>query len=63
MPARKSEPKVALTTFETEVKGERVLVQAGDSYPPSSPVVKGRQDLFVKQSEYVQTKGTPPAAA
>jgi hypothetical protein len=62
MPARKTEPKVALVTFETEVKGERVLVHAGDAYAPSSQVVKGRQDLFVPQSEYVQTKGTPPGA-
>jgi hypothetical protein len=58
----RSEPKVAVTTFETEVKGERVLVRAGDVVPARSPLVKGSEQLFVAQSEYVQTAGEPPAA-
>jgi hypothetical protein len=54
------EPQVALTTFSTEVKGEPVLVHAGDAFPASSPVVKGREALFVSQSQYVASKGKPP---
>jgi hypothetical protein len=60
MAARKREPLVATSTFEAEVKGERVLVHAGDTVPATSPVAKGRQDLFVRESEYAQSKGTPP---
>jgi hypothetical protein len=60
--AVRREPRVALTTFLTEVKGQELLVRAGDSFPASSPVVKGREELFVAQGEYVNTKGKPPAA-
>jgi hypothetical protein len=63
MAARKGEPLVALTTFEAEVKGKTVLVHAGDASSPNSPLVKGRRGLFVKQSDYVQIAGTPPAAS
>jgi hypothetical protein len=59
--AARKEPLVALATFQAEVKGETVLVHAGDVYPTSSPVVKGREEAFVAQSKYVQTGGTPPA--
>jgi hypothetical protein len=60
MAARKREPLVALTTFAAAVEGREVLVHAGDVLPASSKVVKGRQEAFVPQSEYVQQGGTPP---
>jgi hypothetical protein len=59
-PARKPANVVALSTFETEVDGDRVLVHAGDTVSSDSAVVKGREDLFVADSEYVQSAGTPP---
>jgi hypothetical protein len=62
MAARKAEQLVAVASFVTEVKGAEVFVHAGDTVAPSSPLVKGRKALFVKQSEYVQEAGTPPAA-
>jgi hypothetical protein len=40
-----------------------VVVHAGDVVPANSPLVKGRKELFVTQSEYVQEAGTPPAPA
>jgi hypothetical protein len=58
--AARKEPVVAVTSFVVEVKGQEVFVHAGDAFSPSSPVVRGRAELFVKQSEYVQTAGTPP---
>jgi hypothetical protein len=42
------------------VDGDTVLVHAGDTYPSDSAVVKGREALFVADTEYVQTAGTPP---
>jgi len=62
MPARK-QPLVAVVSFSTEVKGAEVFVHAGDVVPANSPLVKGREQLFVPESEYRQTEGTPPAAA
>jgi hypothetical protein len=50
----------ALSTFTTEVDVAEVLVHAGDVLPASSPLVKGREALFVADSQYVQTAGTPP---
>jgi hypothetical protein len=63
MATRKAEPLVATTSFATEVKGVEVLVHAGDVVPASSPLVKGRKELFVTEAEYRQTEGTPPAPA
>ena len=54
---------VAVTPFVTEVKGEEVFVHAGDVVPANSPLVKGREDLFVTESEYHQAEGSPPKAA
>jgi hypothetical protein len=51
MAARKSEPKVALTTFAAEHEGREVIVRSGDVLPASSPLVKGREALFVVQSK------------
>jgi hypothetical protein len=61
--AARKEPLVAVGSFVTEVKGTEVVVHAGDVVPANSPLVKGRKELFVTQSEYVQEAGTPPAAA
>jgi hypothetical protein len=58
----KAGPLVAVTSFVTEVKGEEVFVHAGDAVPASSPLAKGRAELFVTEAEYRQTEGTPPAA-
>ena len=58
--ATRKEQLVALTTFEAEVEGETVLVHAGDVLPRPARSSKGREALFVKRSEYAQTKGTPP---
>jgi hypothetical protein len=54
---------VAVAAFVTEVKGTEVLVHAGDVVPASSPLVKGRRQLFVTEVEYRQTEGKPPAPA
>jgi hypothetical protein len=51
---------VALSTFTADVDGSTVLIHAGDTFPATSPVVKGREALFVAHTEYVQTAGTPP---
>jgi hypothetical protein len=56
---RKTEPLIATTSFVTEVKGEEVFVHAGDVVPANSALVKGREELFVPQSEYVQKAGKP----
>jgi hypothetical protein len=58
--AKKPSNLVALSTFTAEVDGDTVLVHAGDTFPSNSPVVKGRTDLFVADTEYVQSAGTPP---
>ena len=63
MTAAKARYLVALSTFSAEVDGETVLVHAGDTVASNSPVVKGREDLFVVTTEYVQTAGTPPTPA
>jgi hypothetical protein len=60
MAAAKPRKLVALSTFTAEVDGATVLVHAGDTFPANSPVVRGREDLFVITTEYVQTAGTPP---
>jgi hypothetical protein len=60
MAARK-ESVVAVTPFVTEVDGREVFVHAGDAFPASSPVVRGRKAVFVAESEYARTDGTPPA--
>ena len=61
MPAPKM--LVALATFVADVKGSEVLVHAGDVVPARSPVVKGREALFVAQTDYVQQAGGLPPAA
>jgi hypothetical protein len=52
---------VARSTFTCDVDGETRLVHAGDVFPGDSPVVAGREDLFVAQGHDVQTAGTPPS--
>jgi hypothetical protein len=37
---------VATETFASEVKGEQVLVHAGEVLPASSPLVKANPDRF-----------------
>jgi hypothetical protein len=34
------------SNFAIEVDGEELIVHAGDEFPASSEVVKGREDLF-----------------
>lgn len=59
MAARKKEPLVAVTTFAVEHEGREVLVHSGDVLPASSPLVKGREALFVAQSKS-QKASMPP---
>lgn len=56
---RKTGPLVATVAFVTEVKGEEVFVHPGDVVPANSPLVKGREEFFLPQSEYKQTAGVP----
>jgi hypothetical protein len=53
---------VAVASFATEVKGQERFVHAGDVVAANSPLVKGRSELFVTETEYRQTEGTPPVA-
>jgi hypothetical protein len=51
---------VALSTFEAEVDGARVLVHAGDVFLSDGPVVEGHREVFLPVADYVQFHGTPP---
>jgi hypothetical protein len=64
MPARKTkrEELVARSTFVTEVDGREVHVHGGDVVLSDSPLVEGREVLFVSRSEYVEQKGKPRGA-
>lgn len=60
MASAKPRRLVALSTFTCDVDGETLLVHAGDGVMSDSPVVKGREALFVPVGDYQQTAGTPP---
>jgi hypothetical protein len=61
MAARKTQARlVAATSFTCDVKGVEHFVHAGDVVPANSPLVKGRERLFVDEAEHRQEAGRLP---